>query len=216
MKSVNISKVYEILKKQNLHAPVAELIAVYTKDPEKILMSTILSARTKDEVTAAASKRLFSKVNKIHDLNRLSEKQIQELIYPVGFYKTKAYHLKQLPAILKEKFHGKIPETIPGLLQLPGVGRKTANLVLALAFHKPAICVDVHVNRIINRLGYVHTKTPLETEMALRKKLPMEYWEKINSLFVAFGQTICTPTSPHCSTCPIKQYCNKVGVKTSR
>lgn len=216
MPQPNIPKIYSLLKKQNLHAPVAELISIQTQNPEKVLLATILSARTKDETTAAASSRLFARVNKIQDLDKLSEKQIQQLIYPVGFYKTKAKHLKQLPSILKEKFNSKIPETIEELIQLPGVGRKTANLVRAVAFNKPAICVDIHVHRIMNRLGYVRTKKPYDTEMALRQKLPKQYWEKINALFVAFGQTICKPISPHCSRCPVRKYCKRVGVKASR
>jgi len=216
MKEASIEKIYEILKKQNLHAPVAELISIQTNSPEKVLIATILSARTKDATTAAASKILFSKVQKIQDLEKLSEIEIKKLIYPVGFYKTKARHLKQLPKTLREKFNNKLPDTIESLIQLPGVGRKTANLVRALGFNKPAIAVDVHVHRIFNRLGYVKTKTPLETEMELRKKLPKKYWEKINALFVAFGQTICKPVSPYCSRCQIKQYCNQIGVKRKR
>jgi len=216
MRPVKIPAIFKILKSQNLHAPVAELISIQTNNPEKILLATILSARTKDATTAAASKRLFSRINKIQDLENISIKQIQKLIYPVGFYKTKSKHLKQLPKILKEKFNNKIPETIEELIQLPGVGRKTANLVRAVAFNKPAICVDVHVNRIMNRLGYVKTRNPHETEMALRKKLPRKHWEKINVLFVAFGQTTCAPLSPHCSRCPIIRYCNQVGVKRKR
>lgn len=212
----NIPKIYSILKKQNLHAPVAELISIRTNNPEKILLATILSARTKDETTAAASARLFSKIRSLNDLEIIPEKEIQQLIYPVGFYKTKAKHLKQLPKVLKEKFNSKIPETIEELIQLPGVGRKTANLVRAVAFNKPAICVDTHVHRIMNRLGYVKTRNPHETEMALRKKLPKQYWEKLNALFVAFGQTICTPVSPWCSRCPIRQYCKRRGVKKQR
>ena len=146
----------------------------------------------------------------------LTLKEVETLIYPVGFYKTKARHLKQLPITLEKEFNNKIPETIEQLIQLPGVGRKTANLVRSIAFRKPAICVDVHVHRICNRLGYLKTKNPYETEMALRKKLPKKYWERINVLFVAFGQTICKPVSPFCSKCPVKQYCNQVGIKKSR
>jgi len=206
MKKEDISKIYSILKKQNIHAPVAELISIQTNSPEKVLLATILSSRTKDETTSKAAGRLFTKVHRIQDLERLSVKDIEKLIYPVGFYKTKARHLKQLPKAIKEKFSNKLPETIAGLIQLPGVGRKTANLVLSAGFNKPAIAVD----------GYIKTRNPYETEMILRKKLPKQYWGKINALFVAFGQTICRPVSPYCSRCPIKRYCKRIGVKSSR
>lgn len=215
---VDIDAIYTILKKEvtSYNVPIIDLIKIQTNDPEKVLIATILSARTKDQTTAAACKRLFTKINRVMDLEHISEKEIEQLIYPVGFYKTKAKHLKQLPATLKEKFAGTIPETVEELIQLPGVGRKTANLVVAVGFQKPGMCVDTHVHRITNRLGYVKTKNPFQTEMALRKKLPPKYWEKFNSMLVAFGQHTCTPISPHCSRCPIRKYCRRVGVKTSR
>ncbi|MCK5025583.1 MAG: endonuclease III [Nanoarchaeota archaeon] len=196
--------------------PVVDLIKIQTGDVFKILIGTILSARTKDETTSSACRRLFARAENIEELEKLSLKDIEELIYPVGFYKNKAKYLKKLPEVLKEEFDGKIPEAVEHLVKLPGVGRKTANLVAAIAFNKHAICVDTHVHRIMNRLGYVKTITPLETEMALRKKLQKKYWRTINTLLVAFGQNICRPISPHCSVCPIMQYCNKVGVKRSR
>jgi len=218
MKEVNIDKIYEILKRETQHykVPIVDLIEIQTNDPFKVLIATILSARTKDETTAAACERLFKKIKSINDLNTLSQKEIEERIYPVGFYKTKAKHLKQLPHVLREKFNNTIPESIEELIELPGVGRKTANLVVAVAFKKEGVCVDTHVHRIMNRLGYVKTKTPYETEMTLRKKLPKKYWEKINSLLVAFGQHLCHPVSPKCSLCPIVQYCNQIGVKQKR
>ena len=218
MKKVDIDAIYRILLKEtkNYKSPVVDLIAVQTEDPFKVLLATILSARTKDEVTSKAAEKLYSKVKSFNDLYKLSIKEIEELIYPVGFYKTKARHLKLLPKIIKKEFNNKIPDTVEELIKLPGVGRKTANLVVAVGFHKPAICVDVHVNRLFNRLGYVNTKTPFKTEMELRKKLPLKYWEKINKLFVAFGQNICRPVSPYCSKCCIRKYCNRIGVSKNR
>lgn len=192
--------------------PVVDLIAVQTRDPFKVLVATILSSRTKDEVTALASARLFKKAPDVDSLSRLSESSLAKLIYPVGFYKTKARHLARLPLAL-EAFHGNIPSTIEKLLTLPGVGRKTANLVVSVAFQKPAICVDTHVHRIMNIWGYVCTDTPLKTEMALRQKLPPKHWLAVNSLLVAFGQSLCRPVSPHCDICPLAQTCAKNGVK---
>jgi endonuclease III len=218
MKKVNIDKIYEILSKEvkSYKVPVVDLINIQTKDPFKVLVATILSARTKDETTTQAAKRLFEKVKKIEDFNRLSINEIEKLIFPVGFYKNKAKFLKKLPSVLKEEFNGKIPHTVEELIKLPGVGRKTANLVVAVAFNEYAICVDVHVNRIMNRLGYIKTRNPFETEMALRKKLPKKYWTTINSILVAFGQNLCKPVNPYCSRCPIIKYCNRIGIKKSR
>lgn len=194
--------------------PVVDLINVHTRDPFKVLLSTILSARTRDETTAAASRRLFEKVRTPADLSRLSVEQIDRLIYPVGFHEQKARNLKRLPEMLDQLFGGHLPETVEELVELPGVGRKTANLVVAVGFDKPAICVDVHVHRIFNRLGYVRTKTPFETEMALREKLPVRYWTTINSYMVSFGQHTCKPTNPRCDICPVYDQCARVGVRT--
>ncbi len=218
MISTDIDAIIKILRREVAHykVPVVDLIQVQTKDPFKVLVATILSARTKDETTAVVCKRLFDRVEKIEDLEHVSEAELRDLIYPVGFYKTKAKHLKELPAVMKEEFDGEVPHEIDDLLKLPGVGRKTANLVRAVAFDKPAICVDVHVMRISNRLGYVKAKTPHETEIALRKKLPEKYWTTFNTLLVAFGQNICRPVSPKCSECPINAYCKKVGVTSQR
>jgi endonuclease III len=177
-----------------------------------VLVTTILSARTKDETTAKVAEKLFPKVQKIEDLEKIPLAELDALITPVGFHRVKAKHLKELPKVLKEKFNGKIPEEIDDLLELPGVGRKTANLVRAVAFQKPAICVDVHVHRICNRWGYIQTKTPLETEMTLRQKLPEKYWLNFNSYLVAFGQNLCTPRKPKCEICPVAEFCNRVGV----
>ena len=216
MKEINIPKIYSILKKhvKDYKVPVVDLIEIQTNDPFKVLVATILSARTKDETTVKVCERLFSKVKDFRDFDKLKQSEIEELIYPVGFYRNKAKSLKKLPAKIKE-LKG-IPRNIDDLLKLPGVGRKTANLVLVNAFDKDAIGVDVHVHRISNRLGYVKTKNPEETEKALRKKLPRRYWKDINRLFVMLGQNICKPVSPYCSKCPINKYCKKVGVKKRR
>ena len=211
----DINKIYKILEQEftKYKAPIIDLIEMQTKDPFKILVGTILSARTKDKTTAEVTNRLFSVINKSTDLDKYSIEEIEEMIYPVGFFRNKAKHLKKLPEVLNSKFENKIPDEIDNLVQLPGVGRKTANLVRAIAFKKPAICVDTHVHRISNRLGYVKTKSPLETEMALREKLPKKYWINYNSYLVAFGQNRCTPRDPKCDSCPIYDECERVGVK---
>ena len=218
MKKSNIDLVYKILKEEikNYKVPVVELIEMQTKDPFKVLITTILSSRTKDRVTMKAARQLFSKVKKSQDLAKMTTKQIEKLIYPVGFYKTKAKHLKKFPKVLKQEFNNEIPKTLGELIKLPGVGRKTANLVLTVSFNKSAICVDTHVHKIMNRLGYLKTKNPFQTEMILRKTLPKDYWTTINSILVTFGQHTCTPISPFCSRCPVNKYCDKVGVKKQR
>ncbi len=212
--SFQIETVLPLLKEEvtNYNVPVVELIAVQTKDPFKVLLATILSARTKDEVTAAAANRLFARVQTVAELAGLSISQIEKFIYPVGFYRNKAKYLAALPGVLQEKYNGVVPDTIDELVTLPGVGRKTANLVVAVAFNKPAICVDTHVHRIMNIWGYVATKTPLQTETALRSKLPQKYWIEINSLLVAFGQGTCKPLRPHCDRCVIVEHCPQLGV----
>ena len=192
--------------------PIVDLIAVQTKDPYKVLVATILSARTKDETTAKAAARLFAEAPNLAALAALSEERLAKLIFPVGFYKNKAGFLARLPGVLESEFNNQIPDEVEALTRLPGVGRKTANLVVAVAFKKPAICVDTHVHRIMNIWGYVETKTPLETEMALREKLPPQYWLTINSTLVAFGQGTCKPVAPHCDRCVIAQYCPRIGV----
>lgn len=213
-----IREIVETLRreKENWEVPVVSLMAQTGSDPFKILVSTVLSLRTKDKVTEEASKRLFQVVKSPEDLLKLTEEEISNLIYPVGFYRRKAKNLKEIAKILVEKYGGRVPSTIEELLKLPGVGRKTANLVVTLGFGKPGICVDTHVHRIMNRLGYVKTRTPEETEFALREKLPKEYWIEINELLVALGQHICHPTSPKCSQCPISGLCPKVGVNRRR
>jgi exodeoxyribonuclease-3 len=192
--------------------PVVDLIAAQTRDPFKILVATMLSARTKDEVTATASRRLFSRAGTVDELARLTVEELEKLIYPVGFFRSKAQYLSQLPVVLRERFGGTVPEDIESLLALPGVGRKTANLVVAVAFNKPAICVDTHVHRIMNIWGVVRTATPVQTEMALRQILPERFWTSVNSILVAFGQGTCTPLRPHCDRCVITARCPKIGV----
>ncbi len=185
-------------------------------DPYKVLVSTVLSLRTKDATTMEASFRLFEKADTVEKLNNLSESEIEKLIYPVGFYKTKAKNLKKIAKTIIEKYNLKVPCDMEELLKLPNVGRKTANLVLAKGYNIPAVCVDIHVHRISNRLGLIKTKNPLETEMKLRKILPEKYWIEYNDLLVPFGQNICKPISPFCSTCPIIEFCDKVGVSRHR
>lgn len=218
MKIVDIPDVNRILKAEysKRRAPIVEFIAIQTGDPFKVLLSTILSARTKDETTTEVCERLFSKVRNPGDLEKIPLKELEKLIFPIGFFRTKAKHLKQLPAALNTHFNGKIPDEIDDLCKLPGVGRKTANLVRAVAFNKPAVCVDVHVHRICNRLGLLKTKTPFDTEMKLRSILPEKYWITWNAFLVSYGQTICRPVGPKCTECKINTYCNRIGVKSSR
>lgn len=192
--------------------PVVDFIQAQTKDPFKVLVSTILSARTKDETTTKAVNELFQVVNTPDDLDLLSIDEIDAMIRQVGFHREKSKHLKLLPAVMRQRFQGEVPSEIDDLLLLPGVGRKTANLVRAVAFGLPAICVDVHVHRISNRWGYIRTNTPLESEMALRGILPAKHWLKYNSYVVAFGQNLCTPRKPRCSDCPIYAHCKRIGV----
>ncbi len=187
-----------------------------TNDPFKILISTVLSARTKDETTLQASKRLFQLAASPEKMIMLSRKSIERVIYPVGFYRTKAKNILSLCQTLLQKFEGKVPDTLEELLSLKGVGRKTANLVITLAFRKYGICVDTHVHRISNRWGLVKTKNPKETEFALYKVLSKKYWISYNNLLVSFGQNVCKPISPLCSGCPVGTLCPKVGVKKHR
>lgn len=194
-------------------APIIELIEAQTHDPFCVLVGTILSARTKDRCTAGAVQRLFATAAGERfapaDLERLEETEIARLIYPVGFYRDKARHLKALPDVLRKRFGGVLPHTVEELCELPGVGRKTANLTVAVGFDLPAICVDVHVHRICNLLGIVKTRKPLETEMELRRILPQRYWKTWNSHLVSFGQTRCDPRYPHCPDCPIAHWCRQ-------
>ena len=184
--------------------------------PWAVLVSTILSLRTKDEVTMETSRRLLAKAPGPRELAALRVDHVARLAYPAGFYRTKAANLKKIAAILLEQYNGKVPADMDALLALPGVGRKTANLVLIEAFDLPGICVDVHVHRISNRCGWLSTKTPEETEMTLREILPKKYWKGLNALLVLYGQNLCRPVSPYCSRCVIKAHCKQVGVERSR
>lgn len=192
--------------------PVVDLIGVQTRDAYRVLIATILSSRTKDEVTAVSSDKLFQRAPDLYRLAELDESEIRDLIYPVGFYKTKASHLLKTARMLRDQYNGVVPDTMEELVKLPGVGRKTANLVQAVAFDIPAICVDTHVHRIMNLWGYVTTVTPFETEMALRKKLPKKYWKKVNRILVAFGQGKCRPIAPHCDDCILGSECARINV----
>ncbi len=211
-------KVIDIIEKEKNRwkVPVVSLIGKRDKDPFKVLISTIISLRTKDEITEKASERLFSLADNPYDMLKIPEEEIQNAIYPAGFYKNKATTIKEICITLVEKYGGKVPDNLEELLSLKGVGRKTANLVLSEGFGKPAICVDTHVHRISNRLGIVKSKTPEETEKQLSEKIPVEHWNRINENLVAFGQAICKPISPLCSKCPVSDLCPKIGVKKHR
>jgi len=198
------------------NAPVVTFIALQTRDPFRVLVSCLLSLRTKDETTGPASQRLFALADMPRKMLGLKEHDIERAIYPVGFYRTKARTILAISRDLLDRYGGKVPDDLDELLTLKGVGRKTANLVLTQGFGKPAMCVDTHVHRISNRWGYVRTKDPHATEMALRRKLPRDHWMYYNDLLVAFGQTLCQPTSPKCSLCPIAEYCPQRGVTHHR
>ena len=196
--------------------PAVSELAAERHDPFDVLVSTIISLRTKDEVTGPASRRLLARAPTIPALAALPEPEIAALIYPAGFYNTKARQLRQAAALLQRDHHGAVPDSLDALLRLPGVGRKTANLVLGLSFGIPAICVDTHVHRICNRLGWVHTRDPDTTELALARVLPRRYWIPINAIMVSYGQQVCTPQSPRCSVCPVRGLCERRGVTRQR
>ena len=214
----NIGKVLALLEKEynKNRIPIISKISEHSRDPFRILIGTILSLRTKDEVTAKASQRLFEAASTPEEMLKLRNSQIEKLIFPVGFYHRKAENILQVCKILLDKYNGKVPDELNELLELPGVGRKTANLVIVLGFDKFGVCVDTHVHRISNRWNYVQTKTPEQTEFALREKLPKEYWKIYNDYLVSFGQHTCKPISPHCSICPIEKFCPKKGVEKHR
>lgn len=197
-------------------APIVTLIAVTTREPYRVLASCILSLRTQDATTAKAAARLFEIAPDVRALAAADPKAIEKAIYPVGFYRTKAVQLVEMANRIVGEFGGEVPDDIDTLLTLRGVGRKTANLVVSAGFSRPAICVDTHVHRISNIWGYVRTKTPHQTEMALREKLPRRYWREYNDLLVSFGQTVCRPLSPLCSQCPVATWCPRIGVTRSR
>jgi|TARA_B100000686_G_scaffold100095_1_gene107339 endonuclease-3 len=222
----NSMKIFEIGKiirkiqecRQNSSPTAVESFIELNKkrNPFKVLISTIISLRTKDEVTYKASKALFKLASTPQRMSLLTLKQIQNAIYPCGFYKNKSKIINNISKRILNEYNGKTPDSIDELLKFKGVGRKTANLVIILGYNKLGICVDTHVHRIFNRIGYVDTKSPDETENELRKKLPKKYWMPINSLFVFYGQKICKPISPYCSKCTINEDCKKKGVTTKR
>ena len=196
--------------------PAVTIVSQRDGDPFKVLVSCILSLRTKDTTTGPASIRLFSLADTPQKMLLLDLEQIEQAIYPVGFYRNKASQIKEICCQLVEKYDGYVPESIEELLQFKGVGRKTANLVVTLGFGKPGICVDTHVHRICNRWGYLNTKSPEETEFRLREILPEKYWLRINDLLVTFGQNLCKPVSPFCSKCPVYRFCERNNVIKNR
>ena len=218
MKDSDIDELIRRLKSKvlSLQEPVVSEIARVKRDPYKILISCLISLRTKDEVTREASKRLFELADDPQKMLSLTPETIEKAIYPAGFYHNKARIILDVSKKLVEEYDSHVPDTIDELLKFNGVGRKTANLVVTVGFEKPGICVDTHVHRISNRLGYVKTKTPEETEMRLRKKLPGKYWIEFNDLLVTWGQNICKPISPICSQCSVFDLCIRKRVNNYR
>lgn len=216
--SHDIQTIVEILREEvrKFGLPIVTEVSRTRRDPFDVLITTILSLRTKDEVTREASRKLLNNRRTPEKLLELDESEIAEMIYPVGFYKTKAKTIRDVCRRLIDEYDSKVPDDLDELLKLKGVGRKTANLVITLGYGQLGVCVDTHVHRISNRLGYVKTKTPDETEMALRKKLPKEHWIEFNDLLVMWGQNICKPISPLCSQCRIRLHCMQVGVTRHR
>ena len=207
---INIDKIVELLKKAK--QPQSDFVKLMDsfKDPYLVLIACILSLRTNDKTTYPATLRMLELGKTPKDFANCDVKELEKAIYPVGFYSNKAKQIVELSKILVEKYNSKVPDSIEELCKFNGVGRKTANLTLSLGFNKPAICVDVHVHRIFNRIGYVNTKNPDETEFKLRKILPEKYWIDINTLLVTHGQNICKPQKPMCDKCPIEKFCNKI------
>lgn len=218
MRDADIHAVIRVLRRlvTRWQEPIIGVVAKESSDPFRVLIACLLSLRTKDRTTAKASRRLFSLADSPAAMARLPQARLERVIYPVGFYRTKAKQIKQICRRLLTVFGGRVPDSIDELLTLPGVGRKTANLVVTIGYGKPGICVDIHVHRISNRWGYIETKTPALSEDALRNKLPRRYWITYNDLLVPFGQNLCLPVSPFCSQCELARYCDRVGVKRSR
>ena len=204
-----IDEIVNILK--NAKQPKSDFVVLMDnfKNPYLVLIACILSLRTNDKTTYPATLRMLKLAKTPKDMKQVKIEDLAQAIYPVGFYENKAKQIIELSKTIDEELDGKVPDEIEELVKFKGVGRKTANLVLSLGFNKPAICVDVHVHRIFNRLGYIKTKTPEETEFALRKKLPEKYWIDINTLLVTHGQNVCKPIKPKCAECPISAYCAK-------
>ena len=209
-----LARIADLAKREGVYEGMVERVG--GSDPFKVLVSCILSLRTKDELTEVKSRELWPHASTPREMVGLGADRLARLIYPVGFYRRKAQQIVRLSAMIIEENGGKVPDSIDGLLRLPGVGRKTANLVVSVGFGKPGICVDTHVHRITNRWGYVRTQAPEKTEMALREKLPRRHWQTVNALLVFFGKTVCTPLSPKCSTCPLEKECPAVGVGKRR
>jgi endonuclease-3 len=219
MDTATMGKVLRNLREQvrKWKVPAVGIVAEQAVDrPFETLVSTILSLRTKDAVTEQASRRLLARAPTPQAIASLPAAEIETLIYPAGFYRTKARSLKETSRILIREHGGKVPRRMEELLKLPGVGRKTANLVITVGHGDYGICVDTHVHRISNRWGYVATKTPEQTEFALRSQLPKKHWKTYNDLLVTFGQNLCVPISPWCSKCPLERYCEKQGVTRHR
>ena len=206
----DIDKIVKLLK--DAKQPQSEFVKLMDsfKNPYLVLIACILSLRTNDKTTYPATLRMLELAKTPKEMKNVSVEDLSKAIYPVGFYENKARQIIELSKTIDEELGGKVPDEIEDLIKFKGVGRKTANLVLSLGFNKPAICVDVHVHRIFNRLGYIKTKTPEETEFALREKLPQKYWIDINTLLVTHGQNVCKPIKPKCSECPIARYCAKI------
>lgn len=206
----DIDKIVSLLK--DAKQPQSEFVKLMDsfKNPYLVLIACILSLRTNDKTTYPATLRMLELAKTPKEMKNVSVEDLSKAIYPVGFYENKARQIIELSKTIDEELCGKVPDEIEDLIKFKGVGRKTANLVLSLGFNKPAICVDVHVHRIFNRLGYIKTKTPEETEFALREKLPQKYWIDINTLLVTHGQNVCKPIKPKCSECPITRYCAKI------
>src|SRR3989344_3200952 len=202
---MQIKRIFRTLEK--VHQPtMLELLGNYK--PFQLLVMTSLSARSKDSTLIPIVKEMFAKYPNPEDFVKINIKELEKIIFKIGFYRTKSKHIKELSKIIISQYHGKIPEAFEDLISLPGVGRKTANCILNYAFRKPAIAVDVHVHRISNRLGWIKTKTPEETEEALKKIVPKEEWINVNKLLVGHGQTICSPIKPNCPKCSINSYCD--------
>jgi endonuclease-3 len=219
MRQDQITAALRVVKREirQWEEPVLGVVARESnRDPFRILISCLLSLRTKDKTTNEASARLFTLAHQPAAMLTLPLKNIERAIYPVGFYRTKAKSIQAICRRLLDVYGGMVPDSIEELVTLSGVGRKTANLVVTVGFGKPGICVDIHVHRITNRWGYVRTKTPEETEQALRRKLPKPHWITFNDLLVPYGQNLCQPVSPFCSKCKLIKYCNRAGVTKSR
>lgn len=206
----DIDKIVSLLK--DAKQPQSEFVRLMDsfKNPYLVLIACILSLRTNDKTTYPATLRMLELAKTPKEMKNVSQEELAKAIYPVGFYENKAKQIIELSKTIDEELGGQVPDEIEDLIKFKGVGRKTANLVLSLGFNKPAICVDVHVHRIFNRLGYIKTKTPEETEFALREKLPQKYWIDINTLLVTHGQNVCKPVKPKCLECPIAGYCAKI------